>query len=275
MARWLSGGLTFNGLGSINVGQIADPTANILNIGALTTSGDGTITLNVLTASSHYVNNQPYTLLNYNSKFVTGTNLLSAFAVGAVAGTGSRTGFVLADTGTSITLTLDTVSPVWTGLKSAAWNPAGTPVGLAIQLVCVRAAARNSLARRGAVRRYGDRQHNGGHQQGNVDPSLVTFNFNSSFGLHVDRLERHCWGDESYQVGHRHAQRQQRQRIYRRRRAQQWDRGTWRSGSLGNLQCAHFRRRQYDSLLLNGTNATFTGLLAAMPVDHHQQQQHD
>ena len=125
----LSGGLTFLGAGAISVGQIAEAAPNILNIGALTVgAAAGAITVNVISNSpSGYVNGTPYTLFTYTGGSILGTAGFSAFQVGTIAGTNSRTSGILSDTGSAITLTLTADNPKWTGfdttsgLSSSRW----------------------------------------------------------------------------------------------------------------------------------------------------------
>ncbi|OYW70587.1 MAG: hypothetical protein B7Z37_30280, partial [Verrucomicrobia bacterium 12-59-8] len=118
----------------INVGQIAEGSPNILNVGALTTgSSVSSITINVTTSSpSGYTNGTPYTLLTYTGGSILGTAGFSAFTIGSIAGTNTRTAGFLTDTGSSITLTLNADNPVWTGfdtttgLASSRWAPSDT-----------------------------------------------------------------------------------------------------------------------------------------------------
>ncbi|MEZ0255746.1 MAG: autotransporter-associated beta strand repeat-containing protein [Chthoniobacter sp.] len=116
----LAGGLNFLSFGTINVGQIAEAQPNILNVGTLTTGNFiSSITINVITSSlSGYVNGVPYTLVNYTGGAIQGPVGFSAFQLGTVAGTNSRTVGFLSDTGSSITLTLNADNPKWTGFDA-------------------------------------------------------------------------------------------------------------------------------------------------------------
>ena len=116
----LSGGLTFLSFGTIDVGQIAGPSPNILNIGTLTGGPFiSAITINVITPSlSGYVNGIPYTLFTYTGGAIQGPVGFSAFDLGTVAGTNSRTVPTLNDTGSSVTLTLNADTPKWTGFDA-------------------------------------------------------------------------------------------------------------------------------------------------------------
>ena len=124
----LGGGLTFLGAGTINVGQIAETAPNVLNVSALTVgSAAGSITINVIANSpSGYANSTPYTLLTYTGGSILGSAGFSAFTLGTIAGTNSRTSGVLNNTGSAITLTLTADNPKWTGASSSLWAPSNS-----------------------------------------------------------------------------------------------------------------------------------------------------
>lgn len=182
----LGGGLTFLGGGTINVGQIAETAHNILSVGALTVgSGVGSITINVIANSpSGYANSTPYTLLTYTGGSILGTAGFSAFTLGTIAGTNSRTSGLLNDTGSAITLTLTADNPKWTGYdtttlaSSSRWAPSAVTL-LDWKLI---GAGTSTSYLQGDVVLFDDTAIGSttvNISEGNVTPSSVSFN-NSS-----------------------------------------------------------------------------------------------